>query len=165
MQVILKENITGLGFADDVVTVKAGYGRNFLIPTGKAVIASKSALKCLAEEQKQRARKIEQLKKNAEALGQQLKNIGTLVITAKVTANGTIYGSVNSAHIVDALKAKGVELDRKVLVVKEAKEVGNYSAFAHLHKEVIVEIPFEVVAEGAKKEETTVETSEPTAEA
>src|SRR5574344_1861354 len=96
MQVILKENVIGLGYKDDIVTVKSGYGRNFLIPTGKAVIASESAKKMLQEELKQRAHKLEKIKNDAQAIADKLANIKPIVIATKVSAAGAIYGSVNS---------------------------------------------------------------------
>ncbi len=149
MELILKENIHGLGYKDDIVKVKDGYGRNYLIPTGKAVIASASARKMLAEELKQRAHKIEKIKNEAVELAEKLKNIEPIVIATKVSATGAVYGSVNSLHIAEELAKQGFNIDRKTIVVKEAKTVGNFTATVSLHKEVTVEIPFEVVAEEA----------------
>lgn len=149
MELILKENIHGLGYKDDIVKVKDGYGRNYLIPTGKAVIASASARKMLAEELKQRAHKIEKIKNEAVELGEKLKTIEPIVIATKVSATGAVYGSVNSLHIAEELAKRGFEIDRKAIVVKEAKTVGSFTATVNLHKEVTVEIPFEVVAEEA----------------
>jgi large subunit ribosomal protein L9 len=149
MEIILKENVHGLGYKDDVVKVKDGYGRNYLIPTGKAVIASESAKKCLAEELKQRAHKLEKIKNDALALAEQLKGVTDIKIATKVSATGAIYGSVNSLHISEELGKRGFEIDRKTIVVKDVKEVGTYQAVVKLHKEVSVEIPFEVVAEEA----------------
>ena len=149
MELILKENVHGLGYKDDVVKVKDGYGRNYLIPTGKAVIASASAKKCLAEELKQRAHKLEKIKNDALALAEKLGAIETIKIATKVSATGAIYGSVNSLHIAEELGKLGYDIDRKAIVVKDVKEVGNYQAIIRLHKEVSVEIPFEVVAEEA----------------
>ncbi len=147
MKLILKEDVSGLGYKDDVVTVKDGYGRNYLIPTGKAVIASESALKVLAENQRQRAHKLAKIKADAEALAAQLKDI-KLTIGAKTSATGTIFGSVNSIQISEALEKLGFNIDRKIIELKEAvKEVGESVATVKLHKEVTVEIPFEVVAE------------------
>ncbi len=147
MKLILKEDVSGLGYKDDVVTVKDGYGRNYLIPTGKAVIASESALKVLAENQRQRAHKLAKIKADAEALAEQLKDI-KLTIGAKTSATGTIFGSVNSIQIAEALEKLGFNIDRKIIELKEAvKEVGESVATVKLHKEVTVEIPFEVVAE------------------
>lgn len=147
MELILKENIHGLGYKDDIVTVKDGYGRNYLIPMGKAVIASASAKKCLAEELKQRAHKLEKIKNEALALAEKLGTIDPIKITAKVSATGSIYGSVGNQHIADELAKLGFEIDRKAIVLKDVKEVGSFKATVKLHKEVSVEIPFEVVAE------------------
>ncbi len=147
MKIILKEDIANLGYKDDVVEVKSGYGRNYLIPTGKAVIATDSALKILAENQRQRAHKLAKIKADAEALAASLKDV-TLTIGAKTSSTGTIFGSVNSIQIAEALEKLGHNVDRKVIYIKEAvKEVGNYTAILKLHKEVSVEIPFEVVSE------------------
>ena len=147
MELILKENVVGLGYKDDIVTVKNGYGRNYLIPTGKAVIASESAKKVLAENLKQRAHKLAKIKADAEALAEKLSALEPLKITTKVSATGAIYGSVNSLHIAEELAKLGFEVDRKTIVVKDVKEVGSYTATVKLHKEVSVEIPFEVAAE------------------
>ena len=137
MKIILKEDIANLGYKDDVVEVKSGYGRNYLIPMCKAVIATESALKVLAENQKQRAHK----------LAESLKDVA-LTIGAKTSSTGTIFGSVNNIQIAEALEKLGFNVDRKLIVLKEAvKEVGSYKALLKLHKEVSVEIPFEVVSE------------------
>lgn len=147
MKIILKEDISNLGYKDDVVEVKSGYGRNYLIPQGKAVIATESALKVLAENQRQRAHKLAKIKADAEALAASLKDV-KLTIGAKTSSTGTIFGSVNAIQIAEALEQLGFNVDRKVIEVKETiKEVGTYNAIAKLHKEVNVEIPFEVVAE------------------
>ena len=147
MKIILKEDVSGLGYKDDVVEVKDGYGRNYLIPTGKAVIATESALKVLAENQRQRAHKLAKIKADAEELAAKLKDV-KLTIGAKTSATGTIFGSVNSIQIAEALEKLGFSVDRKIIDIKESvKEVGNYSATVKLHKEVSVEVPFEVVAE------------------
>ena len=147
MKLILKEDVSGLGYKDDVVVVKDGYGRNYLIPTGKAVVASNSALKVLAENQRQRAHKLAKIKADAEALAAQLQGI-KLTIGAKTSAAGTIFGSVNNIQIAEALEKLGHNVDRKLIEIKQpVKEVGEYVATIKLHKEVTVEIPFEVVAE------------------
>ena len=147
MQVILKEDVINLGYKDDIVTVKDGYRRNFLIPMGKAVIASESAKKVLAENLKQRAHKLAKIKEDALALAEKLKEV-SLTIGAKTSSTGTIFGSVNNIQIAEELAKKGFEVDRKIIIIKEAvKEVGNYKATIKLHKEVSVEIPFEVVSE------------------
>ena len=106
MEIILKEDVVNLGYKNDIVTVKSGYGRNYLIPTGKAVIASPSAKKMLAEELKQRAHKLEKIKKDAEAMAEQLKDV-TLTIATKVSATGTIFGSVSNIQIAEELEKLG----------------------------------------------------------
>ena len=146
MEIILKEDVVNLGYKNDIVTVKSGYGRNYLIPTVKAVIASPAAKKMLAEELKQRAHKLEKIKKDAEAVAEQLKEV-SLTIATKVSATGTIFGSVSNIQIAEELAKLGHNIDRKIIVVKGVKEVGSYTATVKLHKEVSVEIPFEVVAE------------------
>ncbi len=147
MEVILKEDVLNLGYKDDVVNVKKGYARNYLIPQGKAVIATDSSKKVLAENLRQRAHKLEQIKADAQALADKIQGI-SLTIGAKTSSTGTIFGSVNNIQIADALREKGFEVDRKVIVIKEVvKEVRNYVAVPKLHKEVSVEIPFEVVSE------------------
>lgn len=147
MEVILKEDILTLGYKDDVVNVKKGYARNFLIPQGKAIIATESAKKVIAENQRQRAHKIAQIKAESEALAAKMEGV-TLTIGAKTSKTGTIFGSVTNIQIAEALLEKGFEIDRKIIIIKDqVKEVGNYIAVAKLHKEVSVEIPFEVVSE------------------
>lgn len=147
MQVILKEDVANLGYKDDIVTVKDGYGRNFLIPTGKAVIASESAKKVLAENLRQRAHKLAKIKQDAEAQAAKLEGV-SLTIGAKTSSTGTIFGSVTNIQVAEALAKAGYEVDRKNIYLKEAvKEVGQYKALIKLHKEVSVEIPFEVVSE------------------
>src|SRR5574344_373996 len=146
MEIILKEDVMGLGYKNDIVTVKDGYGRNYLIPTGKAVIASASAKKIVAENLKQRAHILAKIKEDAQALADKLAQIEALVIPMKVSATGVIYGSVNSLQISDKLKEKGVDIDRRIILVNDIKQIGSYKATVKLHKEVSVEIPFEVVA-------------------
>ena len=147
MKIILKEDINNLGYKDDVVEVQSGYGRNYLIPQGKAVIATPAALKVLAEDQRQRAHKLAKIKADAEAVAASLEGVA-LTIGAKTSATGTIFGSVNALQIAEALEKLGHNIDRKLIVLKEnVKEVGKYNATIKLHKEVSVEIPFEVVAE------------------
>lgn len=147
MQVILKEDVANLGYKDDIVTVKDGYGRNFLIPTGKAVIASGSACKVLAENLKQRAHKLAKIKTDAEELAAKLTGL-VLTVGAKTSANGTIFGSVNNIQVAEELSKKGFTIDRKTIVIKDSiKEVGTYKAVVKLHREVSAEITLEVVAE------------------
>lgn len=165
MDIILKEDIVGLGYKNDIVTVKDGYGRNYLIPTGKGVVASASARKMLAEDLRQRAHKLEKIKAEAQAVADKIANIKPIVIETKVSATGVIYGSVNALHIAEALQAQGIEVDRKIIVFKEVKEVGAYTAKVHLHKEVEVEVPFTVVAEGAQAPAAETAETEAPAEA
>ena len=147
MKIILKEDVRGLGYKDDVVEVKDGYGRNYLIPQLKAVVATPSALKVLAENQRQRAHKLAQIKADAEAAAAALEGV-SLTIGAKTSATGTIFGSVNAIQIAEALESLGHNVDRKLIILNDAiKEVGSYKATIQFHKEVAVEIPFEVVAE------------------
>ena len=147
MKIILKEDIPSLGYKDDVVEVKNGYGRNYLIPQGKAIVATPSALKVLAENQKQRAHKLAKIKADAEALAAQLQGV-SLTIGAKTSSTGTIFGSVNNIQIAEALEKLGHNVDRKLIVIKDpVKEVGKYNAVIKLHKDVSVDIPFEVVSE------------------
>ena len=147
MEIILKEDVANVGYKDDIVNVKSGYGRNFLIPQGKAVIASDSAKKVLAENLKQRAHKLAKIKQDAQDLAAKMEGT-TLIISAKTSSTGTIFGSVTNIQVAEELAKKGFEVDRKIIVIKDSvKEVGNYKATVRLHKEVSVEIPFEVVSE------------------
>lgn len=147
MQVILKEDVANLGYKDDIVTVKDGYGRNYLIPQKKAVIASESAKKVLAEDLRQRAHKLAKIKEDAEALATKMEGVA-LTIGAKTSSTGTIFGSVTNIQLAEELEKLGFEVERKKIYIKEAvKEVGSYKAILKLHKEVSVEIPFEVVSE------------------
>ncbi len=147
MQVILKEDVANLGYKDDIVTVKDGYGRNYLIPEKKAIIASESAKKVLAENIRQRSHKLEKIRQDAQELAAKMQGI-ELTIGAKTSSTGTVFGSVNNIQIADALEKKGFEIDRKKIYIKDAvKEVGSYKAILKLHKEVSVEIPFEVISE------------------
>ena len=161
MELILKEDVIGLGFKNDIVNVKSGYGRNYLIPQGKAVIASPSAKKILAENLKQQAHKLAALKAAAEEKAAALNGVA-LTITAKVSATGQLYGSVTNLTVADELAKLGKEIDRKIIVLKDIKKVGDYVAVVRFHKEVSAEIPVKVVAEGAELEaaapaEATVE--------
>lgn len=162
MEIILKEDIIGLGYKNDIVNVKPGYGRNYLIPTGKGVIASASAKKILAENLKQQAHKLAALKAEAEKKAEALKDVA-LVIPAKVSATGVTYGSVNASTVAEELKKKGIEIDRKIITMHDIKKVGDFVATVHFHKEVEVEVPVKVVAENkeqnaAQEQETEKET-------
>ena len=149
MEIILKEDIAGLGYKNDIVKVKDGYGRNYLIPQGKAVIATESAKKILAENERQRAHKLAKIKADAEAQAAKLNGV-KVVITAKVNEDGTIFGGVGAAQVAEALAAKGFEVDRKAIVAETVKAVGEYTATINLHKEVKAEVTFEVAAEAAE---------------
>ncbi|MDE6718218.1 MAG: 50S ribosomal protein L9 [Muribaculaceae bacterium] len=147
MKVILKENVPNLGYKDDVVEVKDGYGRNYLIPQGIAIIASTAALKRLAEDQKQRAHKIAKIHAEAEAAAAALEGL-KLTIGAKTSATGTVFGSVNAIQIAEALEKAGHSVDRKLIYLKEpVKEVGTYTATVKFLKDVVAEVEFEVVSE------------------
>ena len=148
MEIILKEDIIGLGYKNDIVNVKGGYGRNFLIPTGKAVIASASAKKVLAEDLKQKAHKLAAIKAEAEKRGAKLDGV-VLTITAKVSATGALYGSVNAAIVAEELAKKGIDVDRKIITMRDIKKVGEGEAAIHFHKDVEVRVPVIVVAENA----------------
>lgn len=148
MEIILKEDVINLGYKGDIVKVKDGYGRNFLIPQKKAVIATESAKKVLAEDQRQQAHKLEAIKNVAVELGEKITAAGTLTIGAKTSSTGKIFGAVGPIQIAEALGKAGVTVDRKTIAIKApVKEIGTYNAVAKLHKEVSVEIPFEVVSE------------------
>ena len=149
MEIILKEDIAGLGYKNDIVKVKDGYGRNYLIPQGKAVIATESAKKVLAENERQRAHKLAKIKADAEAQAAKLNGV-KVTISAKVNEDGTIFGGVGAAQVAEALSAKGFEVDRKAIVAETVKAVGEYTATINLHKEVKAEVAFEVVAEAAE---------------
>ena len=134
MEIILLSDVANLGHKDDIVNVKPGYGRNYLIP------------KVLAENLKQRAHKEAKLKAEAEELAAKLAEV-KLTIGAKTSSTGKIFGSVNSIMIAESLKEKGFDIDRKKILVKEVKEVGTYTAAIRLHRDVKVDVEFEVVSE------------------
>ena len=159
MEIILKEDIIGLGYKNDIVNVKSGYGRNYLIPQGKGVVASASAKKQLAENLKQQAAKLAAYKAEAEKKAAQLEGV-ELVIVAKVSATGVTYGSVNTATVAEELAKKGIEVDRKIITMRDIKKVGTSEATIHFHKEVEVKVPVSVVAENqpAPVAEQVVET-------
>ena len=156
MEIILKEDIIGLGYKNDIVNVKSGYGRNYLIPQGKGVIASESAKKVLAENLKQQAHKLAAQKAAAEERGKALEGVA-LTIAAKVSAIGQLYGSVNTATVAEELKKLGHDIDRKIITMRDIKKVGEYVALVHFHKEVVVEVPVTVIAEGAEEAPVAVE--------
>jgi large subunit ribosomal protein L9 len=148
MEVILLQDVNKLGQKDDIVTVKNGYGSNYLIPNGYAVAATSSAKKMHAENLKQRAHKEEKIKVTAQETASKLADVN-LVIGAKTSSSGKIFGSVNTIQIAEALKEKGFDIDRKNITLPEdqIKEVGKYKAVIKLHREVKVEVGFEIVAE------------------
>jgi large subunit ribosomal protein L9 len=148
MEVILLQDVARLGSKDDVITVKNGFGRNFLIPQKMAIIATESAKKVMAENTKQRAHKEAKLKDIALAVAEKLKAL-QLVVGAKTSTTGKIFGSVNTIILAEAINSKGFEIDRKQILISDdsIKEVGNYTAKIKLHREVIVELGFEVVSE------------------
>jgi len=148
MEIILKQDVTHLGLKDDIVVVKDGYARNFLIPKGFATMATVSAKKVLAENIRQRAHKEAKIKAEAEKIAAKMTGL-KLLIGAKTSSTGKIFGSVNTIQIAEALKEKGFEVERKNIQIQEEhiKEVGTYKAKVKLHKEIYVEIEFEVVSE------------------
>jgi large subunit ribosomal protein L9 len=146
MNIILRTDIAGLGYKNDVVEVKAGYGRNYLIPQGFAVMATDSNKKILAENIKQAAHKAEKIKLDAQALADSIGDL-TLEIPAKVGESGKIFGRVTSIQIAEVLKEKGFDVDRKKIALDtEVKFIGDYSATLDLHKEVKHTVKFTVVA-------------------
>ncbi len=148
MEIILKQEMPGLGDKDDIVKVKNGYGRNFLIPQGFAILATESARKVHAENLRQRAHKEAKIKDAAAQIASQLADI-KLTLGAKTSTSGKIFGSVNTIQIAEALKEKGFDIDRKNITIEgdQVKEIGSYVAKVKLHKEVKVEINFDIVAE------------------
>ena len=147
MEVILKQDIQGLGYKYDTVKVKPGYGRNYLIPKGLAMVASKSNKRMIEENLKQMAHKAEKARNDALELSEKMKEV-VLEIGAKVGESGKIFGAVTTLQIADALKEKGFEIDRKKISFPvQPKEVGEYVALLDLHKEVKHELTFKVVSE------------------
>ena len=147
MEVILKDDVKGLGYKNDIVTVKPGYGRNYLIPQGFAIIADKSNKKMVAENVRQAAHKADKIKNDAQELANSIGDI-TLEIPAKVGETGKIFGSVTTNQLSEALKAKGIEVDRKrISFDQDVKTAGEYTASINLHKEVKHTVKFVVVAE------------------
>ena len=147
MEIILREDVIGLGYKNDIVEVKSGYGRNYLIPQGKAIIASPSAKKVLAENLKQQAHKLAAILAKAEEEASKLNGV-SVTIEGKVSTTGALYGSVTAATVAAELAKQGIEIDRKRIVMKDIKFVGEYAATVIVHKEVKVEIPVTVLAEG-----------------
>jgi large subunit ribosomal protein L9 len=148
MEIILKQDVKNLGSKDDIVKVKNGYGRNYLIPNGMAIIANDSNKKQLTEIQKQRAFKEQKLKEEAHKIAKKFETL-SVKVGAKAGESGKIFGSVNNIQVADALKKLGIDVDRKNITLKEdaIKNLGTYTATVKLHKEVVVDVEFEVVAE------------------
>lgn len=148
MDIILKKNVDGLGEVDDLVTVKSGYGRNYLIPSGNAILATVSAKKIREENLRQRSHKIEKVREEAKAAAEKLVAI-TVKIGAKVGENGKIFGSVTNLQVADAIKGLGFEVERKnIAIVNEPiKQVGTYEAKVKFQKGVETTINFEVIEE------------------
>ena len=148
MEVILKQDIKGLGFKDDVVSVKAGYGRNFLIPQGVATLATETNKKILAENVKQRSFKEEKLRKEATANAEKLAGVSINVAT-KSGDSGKIFGSVTNIQVAEALKKAGYDVERKNIELKEdnIKALGSYTAKVRLYKDIVAEVKFEVISE------------------
>jgi len=148
MELILKQDVENLGFKDDVVTVKNGYGRNFLIPKGKAIMATISAKKVLAENLKQRAYKEKKIIDEANIKAEAIKGLA-LKIASKVGVGDKLFGSVNNINVAEALEKKGQPIDKKFITVQggNVKRLGKYNASIRLHREVSIDLEFEVVAQ------------------
>jgi len=148
MELILKKDVENLGFTDDVVTVKNGYGRNFLIPKGYAILATESAKKVLAESLKQRAHKEEEVIEQAKKDASKLDDID-LKMTAKAGTGDKLFGSISDADLSEALAEKGVEIEKKFISIfgGNIKRLGQYDAKIRFHREVVVDFTFEVIAE------------------
>ena len=164
MELILKKDVANLGFIDDVVAVKNGYGRNFLIPHGYAILATTSAKKVLAETLKQRSYKEEKIVKEAQAIADAIKAL-EIKITAKVGSGDKLFGSISNGDVADAIAKTGTEIDKKFITVLGGlvKRLGKYDAKVRLHREVIVDLPFDVIAEA--KEAKPAKVAKPAIEA
>jgi len=148
MEVILKQDVKNLGHKDEIVKVRPGYGRNFLIPQGFAILASEGNRKMLAESVRQRAHKEEKMRNEATATAEKLASV-TIQVGAKVGESGKIFGSVNAIQIADALRKSGIEIDRKNISLDEEaiKQIGTYTAHIKVYKDIKADVKFEVVAE------------------
>lgn len=148
MEIILKKDVENLGFTDDIIAVKNGYGRNFLIPQGLAVLATTSAKKVLAETLKQRAFKEEKLTKDANVIADALKEL-EIKIAAKTADSSKLFGSINNADVAEAIAAAGQVIDKKFIKVEGGtiKRLGKYNISIRLHRSVVVDLPIEIVAE------------------
>lgn len=164
MQVILKEDVINLGYKDDIVSVRDGYGRNYLIPRGLAVVASESAKKVLAENLRQRQHKLAAIKKAAEDLAAKMEGV-SLSLTVKTSKYGVIFGSVTAIQLAEELNKLGFEIDRKVIYLKSpVKEVGEYTCQLRLHRDVQVVIPFVVLSENFQEELDAAKVTKPEVE-
>ena len=146
MELILKQDVENLGFKDDVVTVKNGYGRNFLIPQKQAILATISAKKVLAENLKQRAFKEKKVVDDANKVAEAIKAL-EIKIPAKVGTGDKLFGSVNNIDVAAALEKEGQPIDKKFITVTTVKRLGRYTAVVRLHREVTVDLEFEVIAQ------------------
>ena len=144
MNIILLENIEKVGFKDEIITVKNGYGRNFLIPQGKAILATKSAVKILEEKLRQQAKKEEKVIDDANATAETLKGLD-IKIKAKISSGTKLFGKITLAQFMSAID--GVEIDKNFVNIPNAKELGKYEATIRIHRTITVTVPFEVVAE------------------
>ena len=148
MEIILKQDVQNVGYKDDIVTVKNGYGRNYLIPNKLAIVATESAKKVLAENLKQRAHKLAKIKQEAEDLAAKLKDV-VVTLTAKTSETGKIFGSITPLQISEELEKQGISVDRKLInICKDGIiEIGDYTVVAKLHKEVSAEFTVKVISE------------------
>ena len=146
MEVILIQDVANLGYKNDIVKVKDGYGRNYLIPNKMAIIANDSNRKQLAENLKQQAKKMAQMLADAKALAEKLQAV-VLTVPVKANEDGKIFGTVTNAQVAEALAAQGFEVDKKIITIAPVKELGEVVAYAKLHREVKAEIKINVVAE------------------
>ncbi len=148
MQIILKEDVQNVGFKDDLVKVKNGYGRNFLIPQGKAILATESAKKVLNENLKQREFKEEKLIKEAKSFGKRIMKI-EMKISSKVSSGDRLFGSITAQDIVDFFESKGESIDKKFISIpgRSIKRTGKYEASIRLHRDISIQFPFEIIAQ------------------
>jgi large subunit ribosomal protein L9 len=146
MKIILTEDIKNLGYKDDVVEVKAGYGRNYLIPQGKAKLATEGAMKMLAEDIRQREFKLDKIRKDAEAVAAKLNGV-SLTLAAKTGTSGKIFGSITALQVANMLKDQGYEVDRRKIMLDDVKTLGSYEATVNLFKDISATVKVEVIAE------------------
>ena len=148
MEIILRKDVEGVGFKDDIITVKNGFGRNFLIPNGSAILATPSAKKVLAENLKQQAVKDKKIIDDANKIAKKIKALD-VKIKSKVGEGNKLFGSVNNINVQNELKDQGIDIDKKLIMISGnlIKQLGRYNAVIRLHRDVIFDLPFEVVAE------------------